>query len=653
MPKLDISKVAPERILGNRHPHLVEEWHPTKNGELTPFDVTHREGKEVWWLCSKCSHEWVEKIFRRSNGKRCPNCKIGSVKVGNSLGEKCPILVKEWHTIKNGALTPYDFPFKSNKKAWWICSKCKYEWEAKICNRSNGTGCPSCSGKVVTESNNLGFNYPELAKEWHPTKNGDITPYGVTCLKNDKAWWLCSKCGHEWKTAISSRSMGSGCPLCYKNLPIECNNLELKYPHLAKEWHPTKNGKLTPKQVTSSKNLKVWWTCFTCSHEWESTIVNRTKGVGCPKCSGRVANSTNNLAVHHPDLIKEWHPTKNELKPEQVKSGSGKKVWWICSKCSHEWKSRVVDRSKGRGCPKCAEILRISFPEKATAFYFAQAIDIIEQYKLPNSNRSLDIFIPSLNVGIEYDGEAWHQDAKKDKKKDELCNKLDIVLYRIRENGCVRIEDSSSIIYEIAQGSNKELEEVIKKLIYTLTFKQIEVNIDNDRIKIEELLLKEYENNSLQNKCPTLCEEWHPSKNGKLLPKNFRWKSKKKVWWKCSTCSHEWEAVIGLRVKGNGCPACAGKIPAKSKNNLKKKHPKLVEEWHPTKNKLTPEQVTSGSNKKACWKCSKCSHEWEALIYSRAKGYGCPECAKKKRVETFRKNKLLKEQASNSSLQSS
>ena len=31
------------------YPHLVKEWHPTKNGDLTPKDVTYGSNKKVWW----------------------------------------------------------------------------------------------------------------------------------------------------------------------------------------------------------------------------------------------------------------------------------------------------------------------------------------------------------------------------------------------------------------------------------------------------------------------------------------------------------------------------------------------------------------------------------------------------------------------------
>ena len=38
-------------------------------------------------------------------------------------------------------------------------------------------------------------------------------------------------------------------------------NLQEEFPNIAKEWHPTKNGKLTPLDVSQGQAIKVWWRC--------------------------------------------------------------------------------------------------------------------------------------------------------------------------------------------------------------------------------------------------------------------------------------------------------------------------------------------------------------------------------------------------------
>jgi hypothetical protein len=59
-------------------------------------------------------------------------------------------------------------------------------------------------------------------------------------------------------------------------------------PNLVKEWHPTKNGRLTPKNVSSSYEEKLWWLCG-YGHEWEATLQDRLKGDRCPFCAAEFA----------------------------------------------------------------------------------------------------------------------------------------------------------------------------------------------------------------------------------------------------------------------------------------------------------------------------------------------------------------------------
>ena len=129
-------------------------------------------------------------------------------------------------------------------------------------------------------------------------------------------------------------------------------NLEVIHPKVSKEWHKTKNNPLTPKDVTPGSGKKVWWQCNK-GHEWNALITDRSRGSGCPVCSGHRVGKDNNLFIKHPKLAKEWHTTKNKpLTPKDVTPGSKKKVWWQCKK-SHKWEALIKDRSRGSGCPKC------------------------------------------------------------------------------------------------------------------------------------------------------------------------------------------------------------------------------------------------------------------------------------------------------------
>ncbi|WP_050805530.1 zinc-ribbon domain-containing protein [Legionella drancourtii] len=124
-------------------------------------------------------------------------------------------------------------------------------------------------------------------------------------------------------------------------------------PDLLKEWHPNKNS-YQPTQLSYGSKIKVWWQCGKM-HEWEATPNSRTRpqGTGCPYCNGKQPTHDNNLAVQSPELVKEWHPEKNnELRPEMFLPRSNKKVWWLC-KYLHEWQATIDNRFNGTNCPVC------------------------------------------------------------------------------------------------------------------------------------------------------------------------------------------------------------------------------------------------------------------------------------------------------------
>ena len=99
----------------------------------------------------------------------------------------------------------------ANKKVWWICER-NHEWEATISSRNNGAGCPCCAS-YAGHGYSLSIKNPELSKQWHPTKNGNLTPMDVTLNSSRKVWWICEK-NHEWDAIVNARAKGNGCPYC-------------------------------------------------------------------------------------------------------------------------------------------------------------------------------------------------------------------------------------------------------------------------------------------------------------------------------------------------------------------------------------------------------------------------------------------------------
>ena len=195
------------------------------------------------------------------------------------------------------------------------------------------------AGKFIKGKTDLGTICPELIKEWHPTKNGELTPWDVTAHCSKKVWWVCSACGHEWEAYVANRSKGHGCPECAKRVIAQksiaravekgINDLKSQYPDIAEEWDYSKNA-ITPDEISTGSGQKVWWKCKK-GHEWKTSVNVRTRGNNCPYCCGvKVWTGYNDLATLRPDLVEEWDYDKNDISPKTIGIGSCKKVWWKC-----------------------------------------------------------------------------------------------------------------------------------------------------------------------------------------------------------------------------------------------------------------------------------------------------------------------------------
>ena len=566
-------------------------------------------------------------------------------------------LMAEWDWEKNIGLDPYSITWKSDKKVMWICTECGHSWETAIKNRSNGRGCPKCAkAKRLTAFNlnrihcngSLATEYPKVAMQWHPVKNGELSPYDVTSKSDKKVWWLCEK-GHEWPAIIKNRSFhNKGCPYCAgQKVWTGFNDLATINPQLAREWHPTMNGTLLPQNVTVHYSKKVWWMC-TEGHEWPATVDNRSGGTTCPYCSGRLSiPGKTDLATTHPEIAAEWHPTKNgNLYPSMVSHGSSKKVWWMCNK-GHEWQA-VISSRRTSGCPICAGEKRTSFPEQVIYFYTQKITSAYNRYML-NSKTEIDIYLPKLKIGIEYDGVFFHNDEEahlREKRKELTASQYGITLLRVKETETAFAETlSENTIYCRPYPTFFELKSVVIQLITRINEISnnaftVDVDIDRDRGNIYAQYVNSEKENSLQMMNPKLAAQWHPYRNETVSPLMVTANSNKKVWWQCSKCGHECQAVVASRNRGNGCPQCKRTTGSQNqvrsivsdRGSLALRLPELAKEWHLTKNNdLYPTDVTISSGKKVWWQCSKCGHEWQAVVGSRSRGCGCPECARRKR----------------------
>ena len=288
---------------------------------------------------------------------------------------------------------------------------------------------------LVKRTDSLQSEYPELAKQWHPTMNSALTSDAVTPHSGQKIWWLCSN-GHEWEATINSRSRGQhGCPYCAGQRPTADRNFATKYPELAKEWDWEKNGDTKPEEYSPRSSSKVWWRCGK-GHAWQETISNRTRGLyksTCPYCINRRLCEDNSLAQVRPDIASQWHHQKNApLIPNDVVAGGSTKVWWIC-KHGHEWQATVGHRViSGTGCPKCC--LQTSRIEIAVYTELVALFnDVLWREKI--SGYECDVYLRDDRIGIEIDGVYWHRRRPaQELAKSAAFEAAGIQLFRLREN---------------------------------------------------------------------------------------------------------------------------------------------------------------------------------------------------------------------------
>lgn len=436
--------VVPSTSLAKQYPEIAKEWNNKRNKPLTAEQITSGSSKKVWWRCKKDpSHEWQSTPKHRTRqGNSCPVC--------DSLGYRFPSISGEWHPIKNGELTPFDIPYSSHKKIWWKCEKgFDHIWEATPNLRTSmKTGCPICANYKVVKSNSLAAVYPEIALQWFYEKNKNLSPEKIYCKSSKKVWWKCNKGDdHEWQAIVKSRANGIGCPICSGRKTTTSNSLGTKNPEVAQLWHPYKNQELTPYQVTPFSGKTVWWKCPEGDeHEWQATVANLVNGSTCPVCMNRKITSENNLFSLFPELKEEWDFERNkEINPTKISAGSKLKAWWICKRDNeHTWFSAIKDRTqKESGCPICSIKLNVSETKMLELLKkIFKNIEIRYRYKPKWLKRmELDVFIPSLKLGFEYQGiqhfkpidffggeETYIAQAERDKLKKQICDEEGINL---------------------------------------------------------------------------------------------------------------------------------------------------------------------------------------------------------------------------------
>ena len=472
-----------------------------------------------------------------------------------------PVLYGMLHKTKNQGVNLEKLTPGSNKKVWWQCPNFSdHSWQdSPVSSRRYGSKCLICSNKrVLSGFNDLATKNPQLAKQWHPVKNGDLTSSDVFPNSNKLFWWICqTNESHEWEQSASNQSKSvGGCPFCSNRriLPGD-NDLATKNPELIAKWDWGKNSTILPVQVSAGSPRSVYWLCE-LGHSFSSPIVNMAHGAGCPFCSSSaLLPGFNDLATTHPDLLSLFSP-ENSVSPSQIMAGSDKRLKWLCP-LGHTWVTQVKNIRKGTRCPVCdGKQLLQGFNDLGT-----KSPAIAAEWH-PSKNGQL---MPQDVIG---GGKtfAWWQCQKGHEWRSTIGNRV------FFKSGCPVCQNTL-----LQPGAN-----------------------------------------DMETTNPALAAQFDLSKNFPATPKSMIASTHKMLWWKCDL-GHSWRSTGNTRIsQGTGCPVCSGKQVLEGFNDLATRYPELSKQWHPTLNGyLKPEHVSGGSHKKVWWKCDQ-GHDFSASLVNRA-----------------------------------
>ena len=494
----------------SQHPELLDEWDFERN-ELSPEEVTSGSMKPVWWICKK-GHRWKTAVAYRCRGTGCPKC---SEERQVSFPEKTILyyIKKKYPDFEANYRDTWTSIYELDM--YWEKQKIAIEYDGVYGHsKENGIARDIRKNRICSENGVTLFRIREhgcpstndTSIDYILNKENDLKPAIYFLL--DEIQKRCNENGKCLKTDLDidiSRDAGDIFSLI--EYSEKQNSLANRAPQIASMWHPRKNGKLEPENVSIMSSKVVWW-LGTCGHEWRSPIAYEVSSGLCPYCSGkRILVGFNDLQTTNSAVAGEWDYEKNApLTPFEVTAGSGKKVWWKCNK-NHSWQASIVSRNRGNGCPICANrIVQAGYNDVASV------TELLEEWSV-EKNKS-----DPQEVCIGSDKRAWWIcKTCGNEWQAKICD-------RYRGQGCPMCAKSHR--------AEAVAETYVKR------------------------------SGSLQTKRPDLVDEWYWNKNNDFTPSQVTCGSTKKAWWICKECGYRWKAIIASRCRkdGGGCPKCAGKI---------------------------------------------------------------------------------------------
>ena len=391
-------KLSAENNLAVTSPLFLKEWHPLKNGYLTPSDVHPRGKNRIWWLCDK-GHEWLASVVLRDRGTNCPYCAGKKPSAEYNLAIKHLHLVSEWNAEKNKPLTPNNITPGSKIKIWWQCAY-QHEWQAAVHTRVNGHNCPKCNIRSSRLEIRIYCELKRIFKEvwWqekiHKREIDVYVPHLKLGIEIDGFYWHQSDERKKTDQAKEIILGDNGIAL----IRVVDDRLEINesnsIPYVNNENHFNVIVRLLTfikfklkLNHADIKNIDEY--ILTKQYQNEAEYNSTVSALPAPQMKRSIASN--------PDLLKEWHPSKNSYHPAQLSYGSRIKVWWQCG-LNHEWEATPNSRTRpqGTGCPYCSgkkptpdNNLAVKCPELVKEWHLERNNELKPEMFLPRSNKKV------------------------------------------------------------------------------------------------------------------------------------------------------------------------------------------------------------------------------------------------------------------------
>ena len=293
---------------------------------------------------------------------------------------------------------PYEVSISSGTKIWFDCEICSHDFESVLSSITRGNWCPYCSNKRLCDSKDCSYcfnksfaSYEGLTssgkRKVHCWSNKNKKhPRELAIYSNKKFWFDCDTCPHDFESSlnkVSHKNYERWCPYCAIPVQKLCDKKECNFclnKSFASYEGLTSNGKkkvhcwsninnISPRNIAISSSKKFWFKCDVCPHNFESSLANIKKGQWCPYCAIPVKKlcgdkdcsyclnksfaSYKGLTSNGKKKVDCWS-NKNKRQPHEVAICIGKKIWFDCDTCPHDFQSVLSSITNNCWCPYCA-----------------------------------------------------------------------------------------------------------------------------------------------------------------------------------------------------------------------------------------------------------------------------------------------------------